>query len=65
VTRGRDAYRRTTYVFSCVLIALGAVLLVRTASAGGSGVTLGYLIGVAFIAAGALRLVLLRKTGSG
>ena len=65
MTRGREAYRGTTYVFSCVLIALGAILLVRTAAAGGSGITLGYVIGVAFIAAGALRLVLLRKTGSG
>jgi uncharacterized membrane protein HdeD (DUF308 family) len=57
----RGAYRSATFVFSAVMVVLGVLVLVRTASAGGGGIALGYVIGVAFIAAGVLRLVVLRR----
>jgi hypothetical protein len=62
---GRSAYRGTTYAFSVVLIAIGALALVRTAIAGGSGLAVGYLLGVGLIAAGVLRLAILRRGRTG
>jgi hypothetical protein len=65
MTSGRAAYRGGSFVMSCLMIAIGALALVRTAAAGGSGLAFGYLIGVGLIAAGVLRLLLLRRTRSG
>jgi uncharacterized membrane protein HdeD (DUF308 family) len=58
---GRALYRGSTWAFSAVMIVLGAVALVRTAVAGGSGPAIGYVLGVALIAAGVLRIVILRR----
>ena len=53
-------YRRGVFVFSCAAIAIGAALLVQTARHGGG--TFGYVLGALFIALGAGRLTILRKT---
>jgi uncharacterized membrane protein HdeD (DUF308 family) len=53
-------YRRSVLVFGIVAIALGFALLVRTAYEGGGIV--GFLVGALFIALGAARLYLLRRT---
>jgi hypothetical protein len=56
----RETYRRGIYVFSVLAIAVGAALLVQTARHGGG--TFGYVLGALFIALGAGRLTILRKT---
>jgi hypothetical protein len=53
-------YRRTVLLFGIVAIGLGFALLVRTAYAGGG--TLGYVVGALFVALGAARLFILRRT---
>ncbi|HEY8407249.1 MAG TPA: hypothetical protein VIK66_04655 [Gaiellaceae bacterium] len=53
-------YRRSVLIFGIVAIALGFALLIRTAYAGGG--TVGYAIGALFVALGAARLYVLRKT---
>ena len=53
-------YRRSVLIFSLVAIALGIGLLVQTARQGGG--TFGYTLGSLFIALGAARLTILRKT---
>ena len=50
-----------TKALSVVLVVLGAVMLVVTAAAGGSGLAVGYIFGAGLLAAGALRLYLLSK----
>jgi uncharacterized membrane protein HdeD (DUF308 family) len=52
-------YRRSIRVFGIVSIALGIALLVQTVRAGGG--TIGYALGILFIALGAGRLYLLRR----
>ncbi len=52
------AYRTSIAVLSSVFIALGFVLLIRTAFAGGG---IGFLFGALFIALGTGRLWLLRN----
>jgi hypothetical protein len=47
-----------TQALSLVLVALGVVILVQTALVGGS---MGYVFGVLFMAAGALRLYVARR----
>jgi hypothetical protein len=49
----------STIAFSALLVVLGLVILVETAVVGGG---LGYLLGGLLAAAGALRILLLRKT---
>jgi uncharacterized membrane protein HdeD (DUF308 family) len=53
-------YRRFVLVFGLVAIVLGFSMLVRTAYVGGG--TIGYVLGAMFVALGAARLYLLRKT---
>jgi uncharacterized membrane protein len=53
-------YRRSVLIFGIVAIALGFALLIRTAYVGGG--TVGYAIGALFVALGAARLYILRKT---
>jgi hypothetical protein len=60
--RPRTLHRLLTTGMSSLLVVIGAVAVVRTAIAGGSGAALGYIIGVGLIAAGILRLYVLRKT---
>jgi uncharacterized membrane protein HdeD (DUF308 family) len=52
-------YRKSVLVFGVLAIVIGFVLLIKTANDGG---TVGYIIGALFIALGAARLYLLRKT---
>jgi uncharacterized membrane protein HdeD (DUF308 family) len=52
-------YRRWIFVFGVVAIALGIALLAETAAAGGGSV--GYILGVLFVALGIGRLYLLRR----
>jgi hypothetical protein len=52
-----------TRVLSALLVIIGLVMLVRTATLGGGSV--GYLFGVLFVAAGAARLYLLARDGGG
>ncbi len=52
-------YRRSVFVFGVLSIGLGIALLVETAVRGGGSV--GYLLGVLFVALGAGRLYLLRR----
>lgn len=54
------AYRRAVLVFGFVAICIGIALLVQTAREGGG--SFGYVLGGLFIALGAGRLTLLRKT---
>ena len=53
-------YRRSVLVFGVVAIVLGFALLIKTAQAGGG--TLGYAVGALFVALGAARLYILKKT---
>lgn len=53
-------YRRSVLVFGILAIVLGFGILVRTAYDGGG--TFGYAIGALFVALGAARLFILRKT---
>jgi hypothetical protein len=53
------AYTVAVLVFSILFVAIGAVLLVRTAAAGGGVV--GYLLGALFIVLGVARFTLERQ----
>jgi uncharacterized membrane protein HdeD (DUF308 family) len=53
-------YRRAVLVFGVLAIVIGFALLFKTANSGGG--TVGYTIGALFVALGAARLYLLRKT---
>ncbi len=54
-----SVYRRAVLTFGAVAIALGFAILVKTAWEGGG---IGYLFGFLFIALGAGRLYLLRRS---
>jgi hypothetical protein len=53
---GERVYRGAVRTFSLVFIAIGLVLLVATLANGGGPVSVGFLMGVAFLAVGAGRL---------
>jgi uncharacterized membrane protein len=53
-------YRRSVLVFGIVAVLVGFALLVQTARQGGG--TFGYVLGALFVALGAARLWILRKT---
>jgi uncharacterized membrane protein HdeD (DUF308 family) len=53
------AYSAAVLVFSVLFVAIGAVLLVRTAAAGGGVV--GYVLGALFIVLGVARISLERQ----
>jgi len=53
-------YRRAVLAFGLVAICLGFALLIRTAYAGGG--TVGFAVGALFVALGAARLYILKKT---
>jgi hypothetical protein len=55
------AYRISVVVFALAFVAIGSALLVRTAAEGGGVV--GYVVGGLFVALGAGRLTLARRTG--
>jgi hypothetical protein len=52
-------YRRSVFVFGLVAIGLGVALLAETVAVGGGSI--GYLLGVLFVALGCGRLYLLRR----
>ena len=52
-------YRRSVFAFGLVAIGLGIALLVETVAEGGGSI--GYLLGVLFVALGVGRLYLLRR----
>jgi len=55
-------YRQGTVVFGLLSIGLGLALIVRTAVAGSGSIgSVGYLLGVLFVALGIGRLYLLRR----
>ncbi len=56
--RPRDLHRRATLVLSAAMALLGVAMLVVTLANGGGPLTLGFLLGVLFAAAGAGRLYL-------
>ena len=53
-------YRRSVLVFGLLAVALGFAILVRTAYEGGG--TVGFVVGALFVALGAARLYLLKRT---
>jgi hypothetical protein len=57
----RDIHRSTTLLLSAVMAVIGVVLLVRTFAAGGGVLSLGVILGVLFLAAGAGRFALARR----
>jgi uncharacterized membrane protein HdeD (DUF308 family) len=55
-----SVYRRSVLVFGTLAIVLGFAILVRTAYEGGG--TVGFVVGALFVALGAARLYLLKRT---
>jgi hypothetical protein len=53
--------RATALVLPVALVLVGVAIVVRTLAAGGGPLAFGLLMGVLFVAAGALRLVLERR----
>jgi hypothetical protein len=51
----------TTLILPVLLVLLGIAIVVRTLAAGGGPLAFGLLMGILFIAGGALRLVLERR----
>lgn len=59
----RNVHRTTTQVMSSIMVVIGIALLVRTFSEGGGILSLGVILGVLFVAAGAGRFLLARRAG--
>ena len=59
---GRDAHRHITTIFSIVMIVLGIALIARAVSAGGGPFSIGVIMGLLFLAAGAGRMWVSRST---
>jgi hypothetical protein len=55
-------YRGSVRAFSLVFVALGLVLLVSTVASGGGPLSIGVLLGIAFLAVGAGRLWIASRT---
>ncbi len=58
-----EVRRASTPIFSAALIVIGIALLVRTLAAGGGALAIGVILGILFVAAGAGRLWVSRRTG--
>ena len=56
-----SVHQRATVAFGLLSIGLGLALIVRTAVAGASAGSVGYVLGVLFVALGLGRLYLLRR----
>jgi multisubunit Na+/H+ antiporter MnhB subunit len=54
----RQFHRASTRVMSVIMVLIGIALLVRTLVAGGGALTIGIILGLLFIGAGAARLYL-------
>ncbi len=59
---GRDVHRSGTQLLSVALILIGIALIVRTIVAGGGAIAFGVVLGVLFVAVGAGRLWIARRT---
>jgi hypothetical protein len=62
---GRQAHRTATLVFSLLMLAIGAALVIQTVSGHGSALSGRLLLGVLFLAAGVGRLYVEMKRGRG
>jgi hypothetical protein len=62
--RGEKLYRGAVRGFSLAFIGIGILVLVTTLVNGGGPASLGFLLGVAFIAVGGLRFWLGLRSGS-
>jgi hypothetical protein len=56
MSSSKGIYRASVRAFSVVMVALGLAILAGTIANGGGPLSIGVLIGLAFIAVGALRL---------
>jgi len=54
-------YRGSVRAFSLVFLALGLVILVSTLAAGGGPLSVGFLLGMAFLVLGAARMRMSRR----
>lgn len=52
---GRGLHRTATLLLSAAMVVIGLAMLVRTFGAGGGPLTLGFVLGLLFVAAGAGR----------
>jgi hypothetical protein len=59
----RDAYQGAIRAFSAAFVAIGLLVLVVTLANGGGPASVGFLLGVAFLAVGVLRLWLSTRSG--
>lgn len=59
---GRDVHRAGTILLSTALLIVGVALIVRTLVAGGGAGAVGIILGVLFVAAGAGRLWIVRRS---
>jgi hypothetical protein len=59
----RNAYQGAIRGFSAAFVAIGLLLLVVTLANGGGPVSIGVLLGIAFLAVGVLRLWLATRAG--
>lgn len=57
----RDVHHVTTRLLSAIMLVIGVVLLVRTLAEGGGPLSVGVIMGVLFVAAGAGRIALSRR----
>ena len=61
--QGRNTYQGAIRIFSAAFVAIGLLLLVVTLANGGGPVSIGVLLGVAFLAIGVLRFWLAGRSG--
>jgi hypothetical protein len=59
----RDVHRRATLLLSASLIVIGIAIVARTIESGGSGLSVGIILGVLFVLAGAGRLWVALRAG--
>ena len=62
--RGERLYRGAVRGFSLVFILIGLLVLVTTLANGGGPASLGFVLGIAFVAVGGLRLWLGLRSGA-
>jgi hypothetical protein len=58
MAEGRGVHRAATLLLSAAMVVIGLAMLVRTLGAGGGPLTLGFVLGLLFVAAGAGRFYL-------
>ena len=63
-SQGKRMYRGSVRVLSLVFLGVGLLILVSTLARGGGPLSVGVLMGLAFVAVGALRFWLASRTGS-